>query len=190
MYNHLAPEYLSSLIPQQVNDISRYNLRISNNIQTIRAKTNQYNNSFLPSVLRDWNTLPAETKQLNTLSSFKYFLKKDNKPVPKYYYYGKRKTQILHTRLRTGCSSLNRDLFLKNITDSPLCNCGSIENVQHYFFHCRFFQHQRTLLLNDIRLYRTPTLNLLLYGDPLLSNEINQSIFHHVHKYILATQRF
>ena len=27
---------------------------------------------------------------------------------------------------------------------------------------------------------------LLLYGDPLLSNEINQSIFHHVHKYILA----
>ena len=91
MYNHLAPEYLSSLIPQQVNDISRYNLRNSNNIQTIRAKTNQYNNSFLPSVLRDWNTLPAETKQLNTLSSFKYFLKKDNKPVPKYYYYGKKK---------------------------------------------------------------------------------------------------
>ena len=91
MYNHLAPEYLSSLIPQQVNDISRYNLRNSDNIQTIRAKTNQYDNSFLPSVLRDLNTLPAETKQLNTLSSFNYFLKKDNKPVPKYYYYGKRK---------------------------------------------------------------------------------------------------
>ena len=78
------------------------------------------------------------------------------------HYYGKRKTQILHTRLQTGCSSLNLDLFLKNITDSPLCNCGSIENVQHYFFHCIFFQHQRTLLFNDIRLYRTPTLNLLL----------------------------
>ena len=46
IYNHLAPEYLSSLIPQQVNDISRYNLRNSHNIQTIRAKTNQYNNSF------------------------------------------------------------------------------------------------------------------------------------------------
>ena len=46
MYNQLAPEYLSSLIPQQVKDISRYNLRNSNNIQTIRAKTNQYNNSF------------------------------------------------------------------------------------------------------------------------------------------------
>ena len=30
-------------------------------------------NSFLPSVLRDWNTLPAEAKQLNIVSSFKYF---------------------------------------------------------------------------------------------------------------------
>ena len=130
MYNHLAPEYLSSLIPLQVNDISRYNQRNSNNIQSIRAKTNQYNNSFLPSVLRDWNTLPAETKQSNTLSSFKYFLKKDYKPVPKYYYYGKRKTQILHTRLRTGCSSLNLDLFLKislthvfaTVVLSKMCN--------------------------------------------------------------------
>ena len=76
LYSYILDLYFSSfilLIPQQVNDISRYNLRNSNNIQTIRAKTNQYNNSFLLSVVRDWNTLPAETKQLNTLSSFKYF---------------------------------------------------------------------------------------------------------------------
>ena len=74
MYNHLAPEYLPSLIPQQVNDIARYKLRNWNNIQTIGAKTNQYNNSFLPSVLRDWNILPAEAKQLSTVILFKYFL--------------------------------------------------------------------------------------------------------------------
>ena len=54
----------------------------------------------------------------------------------------------------------------------PFVNgCGSIENATHYFFHCIFFQHQRILLLNDIRLNRTPTLNLLLYGDPLLSTK-------------------
>ena len=154
MYNHLAPEYLSSLIPPQVNDISRYNLRNSHNIQTIRAKTNQYNNSFLPSTLKDWNNFPIEAKQVNTLGSFKYFLEKDKKYGPKYYYYGNRKAQILHTRLRTGCSSLNLDLFLKNITDTPLCNCGTIENAEHYFFHCRLYQRQRTLLLNEIRLYQ------------------------------------
>ena len=75
MYNNLAPEYLSSLIPQQVNNIARYKLRNSNNIHTIRAKTKQYNNSLLPSVLRDWNTLPAAAKQLNTLSALNYFFK-------------------------------------------------------------------------------------------------------------------
>ena len=75
MCNHLAPEYLSSLIPQQVNNIARYKLRNSNSIQPVQAKTKHYNNSFLPSVLRDWNTLPAAAKQLNTLSAFKYFFK-------------------------------------------------------------------------------------------------------------------
>ena len=147
MYNHLAPAYLSSLIPQQVNDISCYNLRNSNNIQTLRAKTNQYNNSFLPSTIRDWNNLPVEAKQAKTLSSFKYFLKKEKKQVPKYYYHGNRKSQILHTRLRTGCSSLNLDLFLKNITDTPLCKCGSIENAQHYFVIADFFNNNAPYFL-------------------------------------------
>ena len=130
MYNHLTPEYLSSLTPQQVNEIAHYNLRNWNNTSQ-NESIQQF--LFLPSVLRDWNTLSAEAKQLNTIRSFKYFLKKENKPVPKYYHYGKRNTQILHTWLWTGCSSLNLDLFLKNITDSPLCNCGSNENAKHYF---------------------------------------------------------
>ena len=41
--------------------------------------------------------------------------------VPKYFYAGGSKFQFLHTRLRTGCSSLNNNLFLENITESPLC---------------------------------------------------------------------
>ena len=126
------PEYLSSLIPQQVSNISRYNLRNSDNIQTIRAKTTQYQNYFLPSVLKDWNNLPAEARQLNTVASLKCFLKKDKKNVPKHFYFGNRKAQILYTRLRTGCSSLNPDIFLKTITDSPLCKCGGIEDAQHF----------------------------------------------------------
>ena len=41
MNHYLTPEYLSSLIPQQVTYLSK-NLRNSDNIQTIRAKTTQY----------------------------------------------------------------------------------------------------------------------------------------------------
>ena len=60
MVNHLTPLYLSSLIPPTVNETSRYNLRNANNISTINARTNQYFNSFLPSTIRDWNSLSEE----------------------------------------------------------------------------------------------------------------------------------
>ncbi|MCG8047724.1 MAG: reverse transcriptase domain-containing protein [Candidatus Thiodiazotropha endolucinida] len=190
MINNLAPAYLSSLIPQQVNAISRYNLRNSNDLQTIRTKTSQYYNSFLPSSIREWNRFPTEGKQCTSVNSFKYFLKKDKQTAPIYFYYGNRKAQVLHTRLRTNCSSLNLDLFLKNITDSPMCLCGSIENAQHFFFHCRFFQEPRDILLNAVSLHHTPTLKLLLYGEPALSRNSNENIFRHVHDYILNTRRF
>ena len=190
MFNQLTPVYLSSLIPQQVNAISHHNLRNSNDIHTIRSNTSLFHNSFLPSTLRQWNSLPVEVRQLNTLSSFKTFLKKDLQSVPTYYYCGSRKAQILHARLRTGCSSLNMDLFHKNITESPLCRCGSIEDTQHYFFHCRLYQGPRNTLLNACTTYQNPSLSLLLFGSSTLSLEANIAILEHVHKYILDTKRF
>ena len=75
-------------------------------------------------------------KQSDSTISFKYFLNKDKYSTPKYYYAGSRKAQIVHTRLRTNCSSLKLDLFLKNMSDSPLCLCGCVEDAQHFFFHC------------------------------------------------------
>ena len=38
--------------------------------------------------------------------------------------------------LRLGCSSLNHDLYRKNIIHSPLCTCGQIETQAHYLLHC------------------------------------------------------
>ena len=46
MFNNLSPEYLSSLIPPTVNNISRYNLRNAHNIQNLDSRTTQYFNSF------------------------------------------------------------------------------------------------------------------------------------------------
>ena len=190
MFNQLTPVYLSPLIPQQVNAISHHNLRNSNDIHTIRSNTSLYHNSFLPSTLRQWNSLPVEEGQLNTLSSFKIFPKKGLQSVPNYYYCGSRKAQILHARLHTGCSSLNMDLFHKNITESPLCRCGSIKDTQHYFFHCRFYQGPRNTLLNACTTYQNPSLSLFLFGSSTLSLEANIAILEHVHKYILDTKCF
>ena len=190
MTHNLTPLYLSSLVPQSVSNISRYSLRNSNDLQTIDARTTLYYNSFLPSTVRAWNNVHDEAKQSDSLSTFKGFLHKGRSRTPKHFYVGNRKAQILHTRLRTNCSSLNLDLFLKNISDSPLCQCGSIENAQHYFFHCRHYQVQRTELLNSVSQYQTPSLSLFLYGNDSFSLDTNTVIFEKVHKFILDSKRF
>ena len=137
-----------------------------------------------------WNKLSLEARHSNTLNSFKLFLKKDILPIPRYYYHANRKPQILHSRLQTSCSALNLDVFTKNITDLPLCSCGSIENSQHYFFHCRNYQAIRHELLNRISLIQNPSLHLLFYGNPALTEASNMSIFDHIHNYILKSGRF
>ena len=168
-----------------MNAISGHNLRNSNDIHTIRSNTSLYHNSFLPPTLRQWNSLPVEVRQLNTLSSFKTFLKKDFQSVPTYYYCGSRKAQTLQARLRTGCSSLDMDLLHENITESPLCRCGSIEDTQHYFFHCRSYQGPRNTLWNACAIYQNSSLSLLLFDSSTLSLEANIAILELVHKYIL-----
>ena len=140
--------------------------------------------------VRAWNNVHEEAKHSDSINTFKGFLNKDKSHIPKHFYVGNRKAQILHTRLRTNCSSLNLDLFIKNISDSPLCQCGSVENAQHYFFHCRKYQVQRSELMNIVSQYQTPSLTILLYGNNSLSYEINTIIFEKVHKFILDSKRF
>ena len=190
MVYNITPYYFSNLIPMTVSNLSRYNLRNSNDLQTVDARTSQYYHSFLPSTTRDWNSLSEETKQSESVNSFKLLLTKGKSTVPDRYYIGSRKAQILLTRIRTNCSSLNLDLFVKNITESPLCRCGSIENAQHFFFHCKYFEVQRRELLNAISPYVNPSLRLLLTGDSTLSPQINNEITLKVHKYIIDTHRF
>ena len=134
MINHLTPLYLYSLIPPIVNKTSRYNLRNANNIFTINAGTNKFFNSFLPSTIRDWNSrLGEEHRNSTSVASFKHTLKQTNISVPEYFFVGDRRPKVSHTRLRTKCSALNYEIYLKNLTDTPLCR-GSIENSEHFFF--------------------------------------------------------
>ena len=130
----MTPPYLSLLIPQNVGQTTRYSLRNSNHLQTIHSRTTLYFNSFLPSTIKDWNNLTPEVRQIDSVNTFKQFLNRERERIPKYFYSGSRRGQMLHTRLRTHCSGLSDHLFLKNIVESPLCQWGRIENAYHYFF--------------------------------------------------------
>ena len=110
--------------------------------------------------------------------------------IPKFYYVGERQTQIFQTRLRTKSSSLNYNIFLRNMTDSPFCRCGSIENTEHYLLQCRPYQQPRVEMPKSVSQLCHVTLDVLLSGDSSFSIYINSKIFSIVQKFIKDSKQF
>ena len=132
---------------------------------------------ILPSTIRKWNTLPEEQRTSTTLLSFKDQINQHSTSIPKYYYSGDRQYQILHTLLRTKYSSLNYDIYLRNLIESPLCSCDNIKTSKHYFLQCRRYQLQRHGMLHNISQICLVSRDMLLFGDISLSNDVNSRVF-------------
>ena len=194
MENGLTPLYLTNLIPPRVGDTSAYSLRSSENYLSVHANTRTYADSFLPSTVKAWNNLPTSIKSANTLTAFKQQLTNATPAIPEYYNSGVRLDQILHTRLRTECSSLNQHLFKRNLVESPNCVCGETESNEHFLLECPRYNLIRKNLLSTIRncttLLANVSTDLLLFGDRELSVQNNTTIFKAVHEYIKKSKRF
>ena len=132
MQNGLAPDYLVDLVPPRAGNETPYSLRNADNYQQVHANSRLYFDSFLPSTIREWNNLPPNVKSAQTLTSFKYKFERNIPKIPKYYYFGDRGNQILHTRLRTECSTLKFHLYRRNLIPEPYCTCGAVENTSHF----------------------------------------------------------
>ena len=186
--NGLTPDYLSGCVPPLVQDTTTYNLRNSNDIQSLHANTNLFYNSFFPSTIRAWNSLPEDIKQATSVASFKYRLNKDIKKPPKYYNAGTRIGQILQARMRMECSSLNSHLYRKNIVSTPSCQCGGFESPYHFFFQCpRYAAARNRFLPNDINRYNTHD---FLFGIEGKTNRENEALFIKVQDFIVKSGRF
>ena len=100
--------------------------------------------------------------------------------------------QILHTRLRIGCSCLKYDLYSKNIIDSPLCDCrcGDIEDTENFFFKRHLYRDHRLVVHNSIMQHCNVSLNVILRGNESFSDKINIRIFESVQKFIKNSNRF
>ena len=184
----LSPNYLHDLVPPLVQETSNYNLRNANNIQTFGSNTNLFYNSFSLSSVRAWTSLSEEIKQASSLSAFKNHLNTNIKRPPKYYYAGTRLGQVLHTRLRMECSSLNSHLYHKNIVDSPSCVCGGFERAYHFLFVCpRFAAARNSYLPSNHHNYSTHD---LLFGCGRKTNQQNETIFLKVQDFIVNSGRF
>ena len=186
MKQKITPSYLTNLIP--IPQENRYPLRNRNDIPTIQTRTSLYQESFLPSVIRQWNLLPENVKSSQTLPIFKHRISPNMQKPPIYYSVGNRLGQILHSRLRLECSSLNYDLHRKSIVESPNCACGEIETTRHFLFSCSSYNALRQTMFGNLPC--PLTYNNLMLGSENLTIESNTFIFLQVQRYIIASKRF
>ena len=158
MINSLTLLYLTLLCPPTVSN-DAYNLcnQSDSQVPRARARTSLYNDSFLPSTVRAYNSLPLPLRNSTPLSSFKRQLIMSNDKVLAYFYCAVRKNQVLHTHLRTNCSSLAGDLLKKKIIPSPTCYCGQRETA-YLFFQCMKYDYLRPIFVNEFSIYCPVTL--------------------------------
>ena len=74
MINGLSPQYLSDLVPATFDSSSNYNLRNSNNINLVNARTSLYYTRFFSSAVRDWNNIPDYHRNVDSVIAFKNVL--------------------------------------------------------------------------------------------------------------------
>ena len=73
MVNNNVPEYLHTLVPPSVHQVSQRNLRSQRNIHIPRSRTNLYKDSFIPKTSKDWNSLPESARIVQSLGEFRRF---------------------------------------------------------------------------------------------------------------------
>jgi hypothetical protein len=142
------------------------------------------NSSFIPSTVKEWNKLDIAIRKLNSLSNFKNAIRLNSQSnkisVPKLYYYGPRKLNVMLTQLRCRASFLNHDLCKVHILSSPACSCGAPqEDGNHFFFVCTKYSEIRNYLFLSISdLSQLINTSLLESGSETLSYADNCFIFY------------
>lgn len=186
------------------------NLRNQRQMHVPLARTVSYLKSFFPSAIRLWNTLGIETRNIESLASFKNRVKHSLFPESNpLYCYGSGRGAVHQARIRMGLSGLNYHRHKYKFIPSPRCDlCGSRkEDPIHYFLLCPSFTTARQNMLGAIfplirHIFPMTPIHLLtiqqkdelvstlLNGNSNLNIEENKIIFDKVHQFILQSKRF
>ncbi len=185
----MVPDYLSDLTPWNVSDNSDYNLRNNEHYQTIRCKSTNYAKSFLPDTIKLWNDLPTSAINASSVGQFKKLIRpKVNTNTMFDLNFGSRFCQVLHCRLRLGCSDFNSDRYNRFISDNASCSCSQdYEDAFHYFFWCPKFDNIRHKSYFYVKGF---SLRDVLNGNNTASDQTNMDILRSVHLFIVTSKRF
>ena len=173
-------------------------------IPLIKVKHDFFKNTFLPSVIIEWNKLDLAIWNAESMGIFKNNILKIFRPTPRSFFncYNHKGIRLMK-RLGLGLSRLRENKSNHNFQNciNPLCSCAvDIESTSHLFIHCPLFDDKTITLLStlnkiDCKLIETNESSLiktLLFVNSLfdlkketLSLFLNASI-----DYILSTTRF
>jgi hypothetical protein len=175
----------------RVTNRNPYNVRSREKLTIPAARTAQYQSSFLPETINMWNSLPEETRHIQSLEEFKETIKEKNETNHLYYTTYTRRAQVLHSRLRLNNADLNDNLANINLAPSPVCACGAErETTAHYLTECPNFQPQRQELFDNMEEMQALTSKIMLYGSPDTDGKTNKKLFVEVQKFIITSERF
>ena len=106
------------------------------------------------------------------------------------------------SRLRVGLSHLRADKFRHKFADTPsaLCDCSNSppETVEHFLLYCLSHNHRRIELFEKLRyiislvtlISPTYACDLLLYGNPIYTPDINRKILELTIEFLISSKRF
>ena len=145
------PLYLFNLIHPKLNS-----LRHLNTYSVMRCRNDYFKNSFIPSVVREWNKLSTEIRNSTSYQQFRKSLLSFIKPACSSLFSIHHHVGVkLLVRLRLGFSYLREHKYTHNFHDipNPLCPCSvEPETTSHYLLHCHNFSSSRLALMNDLNL--------------------------------------
>ena len=126
-----------------------------------------------------WNNLDKKFKSVPSLSLFKSNIKSGEKPR-KIFINEERFINVMHSRLRMGCSPLKSHLCLiMHVIDDSTCECGAlIESPRHYFLECPLYTGPRNLMIRSIEAVTDCNINTILFGKRELNYSENMEVTH------------
>ena len=190
---HKTANYLYKLISPIINSH-----RNPGCYRAFYCRADLFRNSFLPFSINEWNKLDPDFINLDSYEMFHNKLLNFIRPSEKgiFNIYDPQGSKHLN-RLRLGFRHLCEHKFWHNFADivNSLCSCApETESTDHFFLRCQNHVSFRTVFMDELNsinsLRPSALLEVTLYGDKMLNDNLNQQILTATINYIKNTQRF
>ena len=191
-----TPSYLREKLPQRRNVL----INLPNVFHEIKYGTDRYLNSFFPDATKNWNNIITDFKDLPSFEDLKKHLFSLYRPVAKPIF-DIHNPHLRHIfQLRVGLSHLRQHKKCHKFADtlSDKCPCkNGVEDTPHFLITCPFYSTHRKVMFTSVEtllqkhdLSFTNSVEVLLYGHPLLNASENGLILLATLEFITKTEQF